>query len=154
MKFSGKEDIEAPIDQVFALISDFETLEGAAVNRGVEVERLTTLVPARAGISWRAKFRFRGRGRETTVTVQDYDDPNRIRFSYASASFSGHFLVELNATAANRTRMSVSMEFAPLNLTARLIVQSLRLAKSRLNKRFKQRLAEYAQTAENQLRAP
>ena len=47
--------------------------------------------------------------------------------------------------------MAVALEMSPLNLPARLLVQSLKLAKSTLSKRFKDRVADYARGLEDRL---
>ena len=56
--------------------------------------------------------------------------------------------IELVALSRNRTRIGVSFDIKPLNLSARLLVQSLKLAKTSLTKKFKQRVAEYAKSME------
>ena len=55
---------------------------------------------------------------------------------------------ELVALSKNRTRIMLSFHIKPLNLSARLLVQSLKLAKTSLTKKFKLRAAEYAKTLE------
>ena len=55
---------------------------------------------------------------------------------------------ELVALSKNRTRIMLSFDIKPLNLSARLLVQSLKLAKTSLTKKFKLRAAEYAKTLE------
>ena len=43
MKLASKKDVEAPIAQVWAALTDFETWERAAMRRGVEVARTDSL---------------------------------------------------------------------------------------------------------------
>jgi hypothetical protein len=45
--------------------------------------------------------------------------------------------------------MAVVLNLAPKTLSARLLVQSLKLAKSNLSKRFKQKVADYARQMED-----
>ena len=44
--------------------------------------------------------------------------------------------------------MAVGLEVKPNSLSARLLVQSMKLAKSNLTKRFKVAVADYAETIE------
>ena len=55
---------------------------------------------------------------------------------------------ELVALSKNRTRVMMSVDIKPLNLSARLLVQSLKLAKTSLTKKFKLRVSEFAKTLE------
>ena len=48
----------------------------------------------------------------------------------------------------NSTRVLVALEIKPLNLSSRLWVQSLKLAKTTLNKKYKERVADYARGME------
>jgi hypothetical protein len=117
MKFSTKEDVEAPIDFVFDEVSDFQSFERAALRRGAEVQRVDTLSSPGPGLAWDAQFRFRGRRREITIEVTDFDKPHNIACAFESQLFAGALVVDLVALSRNRTRLSVEINFSPRNLT-------------------------------------
>jgi hypothetical protein len=58
-------------------------------------------------------------------------------------------VAELVALSRGRTRMTVTLVLQPRTLAARLMMQSLRLARNNLTKRFKVRLGEYAAEVED-----
>ncbi|APX12718.1 SRPBCC family protein [Tateyamaria omphalii] len=151
MKFSGREDVAAPIDAVFEALNDFESFERQAMRRGAEVRRIDPLTQPGVGMQWDVSFKMRGRTREMSVKMARYDDPNEMIFDVKSAGVTGTFSIELMALSRSRTRMALALELTPLTLSARLFVQSLKLAKASLNKRFKLRLAEYAKGLEDRL---
>ncbi len=66
MEFSAKEDIEAPLDQDFAEISDFEKIERSAMRHGIEVERKEGGGTPAEGTIWTSSFGFRGKPRTAT----------------------------------------------------------------------------------------
>ena len=49
--------------------------------------------------------------------------------------------------------MAVALDMKPLNLSARLLIQSLKLAKSSLTKKFKDRVADYAKNLGERLQS-
>lgn len=58
MHFETKEDIDSPIADMFAAITDFETFERSAIRRGVEVQRLSEPGETLVGLSWMSPFCF------------------------------------------------------------------------------------------------
>lgn len=151
MKFSAREDISAPIDQVFDALSEFEAFERQAMRRGIEVQRTDTLTQPGVGMSWKVAFSMRGRRRDFDLTLVRFESPNEMVFDAKSSGIDADFTVELMALSRSRTRMAIALDITPLNLSARLLVQSLKLAKANLSKRFKLRTAEYAKTLEERL---
>lgn len=144
MKFVAKEDIEAPIDQVFGEVADFEGFQRSAIRRGIKVVRLDSLTEPGPGMKWDSEFELRGRKREMTVTLADFDSPNGMKFEAASPGMNAFCNIELMPLSRNRTRMRFEIELKPQNLAARLMVQSLKLAKASLTKRLNLRLADFA----------
>ncbi|MBY5934625.1 SRPBCC family protein [Tateyamaria omphalii] len=151
MKFSAREDVAAPIEAVFEALNDFDGFERQAMRRGADIRRTDPLTQPGVGMQWDVAFRMRGRQREMTLKMIRYDAPNEMVFDVKSAGVTGTFSVELLALSRSRTRMALGLELTPLTLSARLFVQSLKLAKTSLNKRFKLRVADYAKGLEDRL---
>ena len=149
MKFASREDIAAPIDAAFAMLTDFDGFERAAMRRGAEVQRTDTLREPGEGMSWNARFMLRGREREVAVTLGTYDPPNQMAFTGGSQGLEAGMVIDLVALSRQRTRMSVSLKLSPKTLSARLLVQSLKLARSNLNRKFHLRVADYAKDIED-----
>jgi uncharacterized protein YndB with AHSA1/START domain len=149
MKFSTREDIEAPIEAVFASITDFDGFERQALRRGAEVTRRDTLSVPNVGAEWQMRFTFRGKERDVNAKLTEFSPPNGFQAKTKSPSLDGVFMVELVALSPRRTRLQVSVDVAPTTLTGRLLVQSLKFAKTNVNKRFAKRVWQFAQDIES-----
>lgn len=149
MKFTSKEDIEAPIDAVFSAVSNFSTIERSALRRGASVQRVDRKTHPSTTIAWDVGFVFRGKKRDMLVELTDLDAPNRMLVQSLSGGLEGEVSVDLVALSKNRTRMAIELEVRPKSLSARLMVQSLRLAKTKLTKRFRGKVAGFADNIED-----
>lgn len=149
MKFITKEDIEAPIDLVFEALSDFEGYERQALRRGATVARTDSLTHPGVGMGWDVTFLFRDRKRNMNITVVTFERPNEMAISMKSSGIDGSFCAELMPLSRGRTRISVEAEMKAQNLSARLLIQSLKLARGNLSKRFNVRVADFAQDIED-----
>lgn len=148
MEFSTKEDIEAPIDAVFEMLCDFDGYERSAMRRGAEVQRVDTLRQPGVGMAWDAAFAMRGKQRQVNIEMTTFERPNEMVMVTRSVGLTGDMKIELMSLSRNRTRVMVVLSLEPHNLSARLLVQSLKLARSSLTKRYKMRVAEYAKSME------
>ncbi|MEL6607778.1 MAG: SRPBCC family protein [Pseudomonadota bacterium] len=150
MKFSTKEDIEVPLRDAFATLSDFDDFERRAMRRGADVTRVDDKAEVGPGLKWEASFRYRGKVREAQAELTQFAEPDGYTITTNSAGLIADFTVSLVALSPARTRMGIALELTPTNLSSRLLLQSLRLAKSTLTRRFKLSVAEYAQSMERQ----
>ncbi len=149
MQFSAKEDVEAPIDFVFEQLSDFQSFERSALRRGADVQRIDSKRNVGPGMAWDASFKLRGRTREVKLELTEYEPPNGMTLSSRSDAMGGHLRIDLVALSRGRTRMSLEIDLKPKTLSSRLLVQSLKLARSNLSKRFRTRVGEFAEDLED-----
>lgn len=143
MRFGAREDIELPAEAVFAALSDFERFERAALRRGAEVLPAGRPRPDGTGRGWIVSFRYRGRKRELVSEVTRNEPPRKLWFDGRIGGLDGRLALDLVALSPRRTRLSVELEILPRTLSARLLIQSLRLAKGRLNARFRKRIGDF-----------
>jgi hypothetical protein len=148
MKFSTREDIEAPIEHVFARVTDFQNFERQALRRGADVQRIDSGLVPTEGSAWQFAFKFRGKDRKMKATVAKLDAPNSAKFETIASGIHGMSTIELVALSLNRTRISIEIDLTPQGLSARLLLQSLKLAKTNLSRKFKLRVAEFAEDVE------
>ena len=147
MKLPAREDIDAPIADVFANLLDFDGFERAALRRGADVLRRDADGQPR----WDISFTYRHRLRKISVTLARQDAPHVLDFGIRSPNIDAQFLIELVALGASRTRMNCTLEVKPRSLAARIFLQSLRLARSRVLKRYRLRIAQLAAMVEARL---
>ena len=153
MKFSTWEDINAPIESVFEAVTCFSDYERAAVRRGAEVRRLSDEDVWGQGAAWNLRFALRGKERDVTVEVIQFERPANFLASISSRNIAGEMGCELFELSRNRTRMTIAIEIRPLTLPARLLIQSLKLTKSRITRKYKDRVSEFAADIERRHRA-
>tara|TARA_R110001599_G_scaffold216295_1_gene414555 strand:- start:960 stop:1427 length:468 start_codon:yes stop_codon:yes gene_type:complete len=154
MKFSTKEDIDAPIDAVFDMLCEFDQFERAAMRRGAEVQRVDQLAEPGAGMQWEAAFDMRGKRRALQVEMDRFERPTEMKLETRSQGLTGDMSFDLVALSRSRTRIMVALDLKPQNLSARLLVQSLKLAKNALTKKFKKRVGDYAKDMEERYHKP
>ncbi|MEX0327577.1 MAG: SRPBCC family protein [Ruegeria sp.] len=152
MKFSAQEDIEAPIDDVFAMVADFERFERMALRRGADVRRVADGGPVAAGTVWETKFNIRGKPREVTIEMTERDDPALMEFQANGKGMVGITKVDLLALSRNRTRLTLSMSLSAKTLPAKLLLQSMKLGQSRIRRQFQSRLSDFAREIEDRYR--
>lgn len=153
MKMATREDISAPIEAVFEQLSDFDGFERAAMRRGAEIVRTDTLTASGPGMSWRAGFSYRGKERKANIEIIDYETPDRMLAKVHSTGVEMELIVELVAMSRTRTRMNLSLDARPRTIPARLMIQSMKLARQTVLKRFRKRVNEYAKDMEDRIKA-
>lgn len=140
MKLITSEEISAPIEDVWAVLADLDGLEREAVSAGVALQRL-----ARPGApSWAVEFTFRDRLRKAEVQLSQRLAPEMMQFDMAGKSAEAMVRLELLPLSAAQCRLTVSTELRARSLPARLFVQSLKLARGTVMRRYESRIHRLA----------
>ena len=153
MRFSAKEDIDAPIADVFDMLSDMERYEQSAQRRGARVRRTSDPSVTGLGMTWDMEFDLRGHRRQMDLEMVTFDAPHQMKMTATSPNLGSDFVLDLAPLSPQRTRVTVTLDLHAKNLAARLLIQSVKLAKASLTKQFKLRVAEYAKEIETRYTA-
>lgn len=151
MEFTAKVDIEAPLDKIFAEISDIEKLERRAMRRGVQVTRMDENQIMRDGAAWRARIPFRGKGRDVDVRLVRFNAPEEMVFESTVGGLEAQTRIDCVALSRSRTRLRVHSVLMPRTLSARLLVQSLKLGRGRIDRGIDKALARFGAELQDRL---
>lgn len=149
MKFTTREDIAADIEFVFASVSDFDGMERAALRRGAEVVRTDNLSAPGKGMTWKVSFTYRNRDREANLELTDFDAPYGLTLFSKVSGIEAEVTVDLVSLSPQRTRMNLDVNLKPKSIPARLLLQSMKLARANIVKKFRHRVSDYAQNIED-----
>jgi hypothetical protein len=142
MKLTAKTDLEVPAAFVFATLIDNASWEREAVRNGVEVERPPGTPDTGVGASWRIRGHFRGKARKVLVRIDELSADQRLALSMDSPSIDGISRIEVMVLSPRRSRLRTDLEIKPKTLAARLFINTMRLAKGRVQARFEKGLGQ------------
>ena len=148
MKFSTREDVDAPIEVTYAAATDFLRFEKQVRRRGVEVKRLDRMEEVGVGMRWAIQFPYRGKDRRLNAEVAQMRAPEDLRVIAASNGIDAKLSLELLELSQMHTRLKSGLDLRPRNLQARLLIQSLKFAKGNLDRKFSERVASFARDVE------
>jgi hypothetical protein len=99
---------------------------------------------------WRARFDWNGARRDLGGDVTRFDPPNGFAAEMTAGGLDGTVEVEVTSVDPARSRVRVAMEWRPRTMAGRILLQSLKLVKGRLDERFAARVAAFAAEAGRQ----
>ena len=134
--------MEVPVAASFGALSGFDEFEREARKSGVEVVRLDSLSEPGVGLAWR------GKQRTLEAQLAEFEAPDTMRFTAESDGFMIDCGLALVALSRKQTRLHVDLDLRPKTLASRLVIQSMKLGKTSLSKRFGKRVQAQARDLE------
>jgi hypothetical protein len=142
MKLTAKTDLEVPVEFLFAVLADTTAWEREAIRRGVEVERPADMPLNGVGAGWRIRVRFRGRVRKVMLRLDELVQDQTVAYAFEGEALTGSAMLETRSLSLRRSRLKVTIEAKPKTLAARLFLNTLRLARRRVEDRLEMRVGQ------------
>jgi carbon monoxide dehydrogenase subunit G len=136
MEFIAEQDIPAPPEDVFATLTDFEMLAREAEARGAVARRSDDLAEPGAGAAWRIEYTMRGTQRRAIAQVTEWQPPEGYAVSAQTSLIVIDTRFTLAPAGAGATRLRVEIAVSARGLSGRILLQSARLGRGRLEQRL------------------
>ncbi|WP_199260435.1 hypothetical protein [Paracoccus binzhouensis] len=143
MKFSTRQDTDLPAEELFRAISNFGSIERLLVRRGASVRRLDALAQPGPGMRWQVGFDWRGRHRELDLELVRLDRPELVAIEGSSDQFNLALRMTVVALTPGKSRLIFEAEVLPRGMKARLLLQTAKLGKAQLDRKFAERIGDF-----------
>lgn len=147
MRFSSRQDIAASLDEIFAMLTEFDAIEKGARRRRIAVRRIA---PEPGGNkpggrpAWDVGFRLHGGERRARLELAECDVHRGVCLRGEVEGIETVLRLDLIPLSRHLTRIAVTADLSPRTIPARLLVQSLRLVRGKLDRSFACKVEEYA----------
>lgn len=147
MKFSTRIDTDLAAEQLFDMVGDFDALERTLIGRGASVKRIDPAQDPGITMGWKIGFDWRGKARKLLLVVNRFDRPEQIAMAGNSDALDITVKATFVALSRTKSRLIFETELKPRNMRARLMMQTAKLGKAQLDRRYTRRIEEYVRSA-------
>jgi polyketide cyclase/dehydrase/lipid transport protein len=149
MKFETIEEVDAPQDFTFGRFTDFCRYEKLAHSYGAELRRVGGFAEIGEGATWRGSIPIKGRTRGVEAVVTSYDPSDHARIDTAVGGMNVVFEMRFEALGDEKTKLIAVAELQAKTLAARLVIQSAKLARKRLQAKITSKIVALANEYED-----
>ncbi|MCC1492226.1 SRPBCC family protein [Cognatishimia sp. F0-27] len=144
MKFTSTTQIAAAPEHVFALLSDCDWIEARARNSGLDPKRVPPDAAFAVGTAWQMRSEVHGVVRDISVVVQDCTEPVRIGFLARAGGVEFVTALALAPHGTGGTVATVTVDVLAKSLSAKVLMQPMKVAKAQIARKLDARIAAYA----------
>ncbi|AHM03084.1 hypothetical protein roselon_00651 [Roseibacterium elongatum DSM 19469] len=148
MKFKVSEDIDAPVDVTWSRFTDFSHFESEVRGRGADLVRVGDWSEAGAGAKWRGSVPVRGKSRAISSEITRFEPHETCLVQSQIGGMACAYEMDFVALSPEVTRVSAVMDLSASSLSARLLLQTMKLARGKVLQRMQGVLARQGNAAE------
>ncbi|PWK60115.1 hypothetical protein [Roseicyclus mahoneyensis] len=148
MKFKVSEDVDAPRALVWARLTDFSGFEQDARGRGATVTRVANWTSPAEGVEWRGEVTVRGKLRPVSAKVTRLVAEETCVIESRIGGMECLYEMTFVALTPEVTRVALVLDLSAQTLTARLILQTMKLARGRVVQRLQGMIARQGNAVE------
>lgn len=130
MKFHVTEDVSAPIEAAWTGFTDFAALEAQLAEKGAQLHRLGGWREAHPGAGWHGTVHVRGTSYPVEAHVARIAPREACAIESRIGGMECSYLSTFRALSPEDTRVDITLDLRARTLSARLILQSLKLART------------------------
>jgi hypothetical protein len=153
VKFRVADDVEAPIDWVWEGFTDFAAIEADIRARDAELSRVGDWKEAALGVAWRGSVPVRGKVRTIEARISGFVPEEHLLVESRVGGMDCTYEVVFAPLSAEVTRVSVTLELKASTLSARLLLQTLKIARRKVIQRLEGAVVRQGQAVEADWRA-
>jgi hypothetical protein len=132
MKFKVSQDVAAPLAMVWRHFTDFASFETEARARGATITRVGDWTEAAQGVGWNGQLRFRGKTHPTAAQITQLIAPRLCTIESRIGGMNCHSEMSFVPLSAGVTRVGLILNLSSGTLSARLLLQTLKLTRGRI----------------------
>lgn len=148
MKFKVSEDVDAPQEMVWARFTDFSGFEEDARGRGAILNRVGNWTQTVQGVEWRGEVTVRGKSRPITAKVTQLVPQELCVVDSRIGGMNCHQEIIFVPLSTTVTRVALMLDLSADTLTARLLLQTMKLARGRVLQKLQGVLARQGNAVE------
>lgn len=150
MKFKLSEDIDVPREAVWESFTAFDAIEAEITSHGVTLNRVGNWSAVAQGVAWRGEATVRGRMRKITAEVKAYTPQEVCVIESRIGGMHSHHEMRFIALSPVTTRVAMVLDLSAATLSARLLLQTLKLSRRRILQRFQALVVRRANLVETE----
>lgn len=152
MIFETREELDVPRDFAFSRFADFTRYEDAARSYGADIRRVNGFARIAEGVSWRGSVVVRGKTRGVEATVTRLQRPEHARMDTSVGGMAVGVDLFFEEIGPDRTLVRVCAQLKATTLAARLILQTVKLARKKIQDKIDSRVVALANQYEAEYR--